>query len=264
MTDLSFAERIAADTGVSAGQATAVLELLDTNATIPFIARYRKDVVGGLDENRIEAIAHRQKYYASMANRRAAVLDHIARQGKLTDELRQRIEQCSDKSALEDLYLPYKKKRRTRATVARDQGLGPLADFIWAQVPGEHDLQQYAASFVRAEKAVASVEQALDGAVTIIAERISMDTDVRAFVRHRMVTQGRVASFSTKNAEGERTKYASYYDFSENAATIPSHRFLAILRGVKEGFLRMELAVDEAQAQAAAALPFAGGELGAA
>jgi len=243
--DKASIRRIAEEVAVTFDQATAVVRLLDDDATLPFIVRYRKDATGNLGEAKIEAIACRRTHYAALASRRASILGNIAGQGKLTDALREKITTCFDSWALEDLYLPYKKKRRTRATVARVQGLGPLADFLWEQLPAEQPVEEYAKAFVRAEKALSSVEEALAGAQDIIAERISTDPDVRGLVRERMLKQGKIASFSTKNAEGKKTKFETYYDFSERVATIPSHRFLAILRGVKEGYLRMELAIDD-------------------
>jgi protein Tex len=245
MLDPQVIEKISREVSVPPPQVSQTIDLFDGGATIPFVARYRKDVTGHLDEVQLEAIAERSAYYAAMGQRRASILDTIEKQGKLTDELRAAIENCDDKNALEDLYLPYKKQRRTKATVAREQGLEPLAEFLHEQVEGEKSIEEFAASFVSAEQNVASVEDALQGARHILAEKISMDADARSFVRTKMAEEGKLATYSTKVSEGQKTKYTAYYDYSEKLDAIPSHRLLAILRGVKESVLRMELLLDD-------------------
>ena len=245
MLEPTIVQRIAEQAAITPEAVKTVVKLFQEGATIPFIARYRKDLTGNLDEAKLETIAERNSYYMSLLNRRTSILENIAKEGKLAEDLRSRIEDCFDKTKLEDLYLPYRQKRRTRASVARDQGLEPLANFLWAQVPGDQDINQCAVAFVRPEKVVGSVEQALEGARRILAERIVMDPEVRTMVRDRMLKEGGIASFSTKNAQEKKTKFETYYNFSESVATIPSHRFLAILRGVKEGYLRMELSFDD-------------------
>jgi len=250
MIEERFLRLIADEAGVQTQQATKAIELLTGGATIPFIARYRKDVTGGLNEEQLEKIETRNEYFVSLTARRMFVLETIAKQGKLTEELRVAIEECSDKTQLEDLYLPYKKARRTKATVAREKGLTPLADFLWAQEPGERSIEEFAATFAKPEKAVHSVEEALEGARHILAERISVDRDARTLVREHMMNSGAIAAYPTKNCEGKHTKYEAYYEFREPIDKIPSHRFLAVHRGVKEGFLRMELAVDDVLLQA--------------
>src|ERR1035441_4603805 len=157
----------------------AVIELLDDGGTVPFIARYRKEATGNLDEVQIRNIEEKLAYFRDLTERRATILASIAEQGKLTDELRKRIEATLDKSELEDLYLPYRPKRRTKATVAREKGLEPLALYLWAQQPAAESLETFARSFVNAEKGVNSVEEALEGARHIIAEMISEDADLR-------------------------------------------------------------------------------------
>src|SRR5690606_21507541 len=154
--------------------------------------------------------------------------------GKLTPELRESIENCYDKRSLEDLYLPYRKHRRTKATVAREKGLEPLAAFIWPQVPSAKPFAELVNDYVRADKAVSSPEEALEGAKFILAERVAMDLEIRHMLRERLIMAGSVTAHPTKNAEGQKTKYETYYNFLEPVAKIPSHRFLAIVRGVKE------------------------------
>src|SRR5664279_3068727 len=148
----------------------AVIELLDDGGTLPFIARYRKEATGNLDEVQIRDIEEKLAYFRDLTERRATIFASIAEQGKLTDELKARIEATLDKSELEDLYLPFKPKRRTKATIAREKGLEPLALYLWAQQPGPEPLEGFAASFVNEEKGVASVAEALEGARHIVAE----------------------------------------------------------------------------------------------
>ncbi|MCP4643848.1 MAG: RNA-binding transcriptional accessory protein [bacterium] len=246
MIEERYVTRIAEELSVVPERVAKAIRLMDEGATIPFIARYRKDVTGNLDEVKLEGIAERNVYFIGLTDRRRSILDTLTKQEQLTDELRAAIEACFDKTTLEDLYLPYKKRRRTKATVAREKGLEPLAAFLWEQVAGDQSIEEFAATFVRAEKAVASVEEALEGARNILAEQISLDPEVRAATRDRMHKEGKLQAHPTKNAEEKKTKFEAYYQFSEPLATIPSHRFLAVARGVKEGFLRMELAVDDA------------------
>ncbi|MCC6154381.1 MAG: RNA-binding transcriptional accessory protein [Candidatus Hydrogenedentes bacterium] len=246
MLEERFLQLISNHTRVPLGRVVKTIELYESGATIPFVARYRKDVTGNLNEEQLEAISEQYANFVELAARRTYVLDTIEKQGQLTDGLKKSILDCTDLTLLEDLYLPYKKAKRTKATVSREKGLAPLADFIWTQTPGDQTLDAFAQTFVRAEKAVASVEEAMDGAKHILAERVSVDMEARALVRDRMQRHGNIASHPTKNAEGKHTKFESYYNFSESVAKIPSHRYLAIHRGVKEGFLRMELAMDDA------------------
>jgi uncharacterized protein len=249
MIEAKFIQRIAEQMSVGAAQVAKAIELLDGGATIPFIARYRKDVTGNLDEVKLEGIADRNTYFRSLQDRRQSILDSIAKQEKLTDELRARIEDCYDKTSLEDLYLPFKPKRQTKATIAREKGLEPVAEYIWAQNPGGTTIEAFAAVFIRPEVGISTLEEALEGARHILAERIGEDAEARALLRERMMKQGKVTAHATKNAEGKKTKFETYYNFTESIASIPSHRFLAVLRGVKEGMLRMELEIDDAAVQ---------------
>lgn len=251
MLPAPIVERISRDASAKPEQVGKAIDLLNSGNTIPFIARYRKDVTGGLDETRLEIIDERNHYFTALEQRRAAVLKNIEKQGKLTDTLREQIERCMDKHELEDLYLPFKRKRQTRAAMARAKGLDPLAAYLWAQEGDQGAIDAEAQRYVDPAKEVASAEQALAGAKDILAEQVSEDAYGRGLLRDRMRKDGVVRSHSTKNAEGQKTKFSGYYDFSEALKKIPGHRLLAILRGVREGMLRMELAVDDEAVKAA-------------
>ncbi|MCL4219677.1 MAG: helix-hairpin-helix domain-containing protein, partial [Candidatus Hydrogenedentes bacterium] len=213
--------------------------------TIPFLARYRKDVTGGLDETQLEAIEERRQYFLNLAQRQIYVLETIARQGKLDEALRQSIESCFDRTALEDLYVPFKKRRRTKATAAREHGLTPLAEYIWKQKDGGKSLEELAAAHVMPDSEVTTPALALEGAQHILAEDLSLNVESRTAVRNCMLTDGCITTVPTKKTEGQKTKYEAYYSFSEPVKSIPSHRFLAVQRGVSEGYLRLELAFDD-------------------
>ncbi|MEP7352881.1 MAG: Tex family protein [Acidobacteriota bacterium] len=220
----------------------ATIELLDEGSTVPFIARYRKEVTGNLDEVQIRNIEEKLSYFRELVSRKETILASIQEQGKLTDELKARIELTLDKSELEDLYLPYKPKRRTKAMIAREKGLEPLATYIWTQEPTDTPLDIFAATFVDAEKGVASVEEALEGARHIIAETISDDADIRKLLRHSMFDEGVIVSKKVSESDGqpkvdEQGKFHMYYDYREPVKQIPSHRMLAIRRGETEGVL---------------------------
>ncbi len=180
----------------------AVISLLDEGGTVPFIARYRKEATGNLDEVQIRDIEEKLAYFRELADRRETILASIAEQGKLTSELKARIDATLDKSELEDLYLPYRPKRRTKATIARDKGLEPLALYLWEQQPGDQSLADLAGSFVSEEKGVANVDDALEGARHIVAEMISEDADLRKALRQVMFDEGIVVS--RKSADGCR------------------------------------------------------------
>jgi len=221
----------------------AVIELLDEGATVPFIARYRKEVTGNLDEVQIRDVQEKLEYFRELEDRRKTVLDTIDEQGKLTPELRARIQAVLEKNELEDLYLPYKPKRRTKASMARDKGLEPLAQFLWDQAAGR-SLAELAATFVSAEKGVASPAEALEGARHIVAEWISENAAFRKAVRGMMMAEGLVVSRAIEGVPDPEGKYQMYAQFSEPASKIPSHRMLAIRRGAKEGILIFEIEMD--------------------
>ena len=242
--EMASLPKLVEELGISPRQIAAVARLLAEGNTIPFIARYRKEVHGNLDEVQIGKIQERLAYHRELDERRNTILKSIEDQGKLTDELKAKILACGTKSALEDLYLPFKPKRRTRAMIARERGLEPLAEKILAQPDGSPDAD--AAAFVDAEKGVADTASALAGARDIVAERIAEDADVRGLVRHAYATTAQVVSEVVEPRPKEPTKFEQYYEFSESAATIPSHRYLAIRRGQTEGVLRVKLDVDSA------------------
>jgi uncharacterized protein len=215
----------------------AVIELLNEGGTVPFIARYRKEATGNLDEVQIRDIEEKLAYFRDLVARRETILASILEQGKLTDDLKARIEATLDKSELEDLYLPYKPKRRTKATIAREKGLEPLALYLWAQEAAEKPLAVFAAEFVNAEKEVNSVEDALEGARHIVAEMISEDADLRKAARALMFEEGVVVSRKAIDAVDEQEKFKMYYEYREPVKAIPSHRMLAIRRGESESVL---------------------------
>ena len=222
----------------------ATIELLDEGSTVPFIARYRKEATGNLDEVQIRSIEEKLLYFRELVSRKATILASIQEQGKLTDELKARIEQTLEKSELEDLYLPYKPKRRTKAMIAREKGLEPLAAYLWNQEPTGTPLETFAASFVDAEKGVASAEEALEGARHILAETISDDAGIRKLLRHAMFEEGVIISKKMTDAVDEREKFKMYYEYREPVKQIPSHRMLAIRRGETENILYFIIELD--------------------
>ncbi len=234
---------VAAELGLSPRGVAAVVKLLEDNATVPFIARYRKEATGDLDEVQIRAIQEKRAYVLELEDRRASILEEIEKQGKLSPELKAKILACATKAALEDLYLPYKPKRRTRATIAREKGLEPLALRILEQGT-EGDPRALAEGFVSAEKEVPDVAAALQGARDIVAEIIAEHADVRAVTREAFEKEGILVSEGVPDKIKEPTKFEQYYDWREPIAQIPSHRFLAIRRGEREGILRASLEVD--------------------
>ena len=235
-------DRISLELNISPRQVAAVARLLEEGCTVPFIARYRKEAHGNLDEVQIGAIQERLAYHRELEARRETVLSSIIQQGKLTDELKARILACTTRTALEDLYLPYRPKRRTRAMIARERGLEPLAERILAQAEGDPEAE--AAAYVDAAKEVPDVASALKGARDIVAERMAESSEVRGFAREWLASHGTVRSEAADPENAQPTKFEQYYDFSEAVATIPSHRFLAIKRGEAEGVLRSTLEVD--------------------
>jgi len=238
-------ETLISELAVAPRQIIAVETLLAEGNTIPFIARYRKEVHGNLDEVQISKIQERLTYYRELEERRTTILASIEEQGKLSPELKAKILACNVKTALEDLYLPYKPKRRTRAMIAREKGLEPLAELILAQ-DVDADPDDAAAAFVDDEKGVADVNAALAGARDIVAETVAENADVRGLVRQAFATQGVVASEVVDPKPTEPTKFEQYYEFSERLSDIPSHRFLAIRRGQTEGVLRVRVTCEAA------------------
>jgi uncharacterized protein len=235
----NFAPTIASELKVQSNQVARAIELFDTDNTVPFVARYRKEVTGGLDETQLRTILERLTYLRNLTARKETVLSTIAEQGKLTDDLRQRINTADTLQSVEDLYLPYKPKRRTRATKARERGLEPLAQAILMQKTAKGNIEEFAAQFITAD--VPSVDDALAGARDIIAETVAEDADVREVVRKKTNGAGWLVVKQASKAQDERGVYEIYYDFREKLADIPPHRLLAINRGEREGVLKVKL-----------------------
>jgi len=226
----------------------ATVTLLDEGGTVPFIARYRKEATGALDEVKIRDIEDQLAYFRELLSRRETILASIAEQQKLTDELRQKIEATLDKGELEDLYLPYRPKRRTKATIARDRGLEPLADYLWSQTTTSHTLLEFAATFVDEDKQVLTLAEALEGARHIVAERIAETAEVRKALRQLLNDEGVIVSRKAFDAVDAQEKFKMYYDYREPVKTIPSHRMLAIRRGEAEAVLYFLIEVDPLRA----------------
>ena len=238
---LSYSSIVSQKLSITEKQVTAVLELLAEGATIPFIARYRKDKTGALDEVQIQQIQEEAKFQQEFADRKAFIEKTILAQDKMTDILREKINKATTLNELEDIYLPYKPKRKTKAQTARENGLEPLALLLFEQgniVPAKE-----AAAFIN-EK-VADADAALQGARDIIAEMINEDADVRAKMRKLFEQTATVQSKILSGKEEEGIKYKDYFEFSEPVSKIPSHRMLAIMRGFMEGFLRMTISPEE-------------------
>lgn len=241
---MTIAQRIAGPLNLPLRRVEAVLELLESGATIPFIARYRKEATGSLDEVQIGDIQDHWKKIVELDKRRESILQSIEEQGKLTPELRQAIEAALTMTELEDLYLPYRPKRKTRATMAIEKGLEPLAKRIFTQK--DKEVETLAAAYLN--DAVPSVEDALQGARDIIAEWVSEDKKARDKVRRHFDKGAVVASRLVKGKDEEAAKYRDYFDWSEKLSACPSHRLLAMRRGEEEGFLRVAIAPDEERA----------------
>ena len=235
---------------ISLKSLVATIELIDGGGTVPFIARYRKEQTGNLDEVQVRLIEEKLGYFRDLEDRRATILGSIDEQGKLTPDLKARIQATLDKSELEDLYLPYKPKRRTKATIAREKGLQPLADYLWNQTAQSPSLAELAAALVDAEKGVASADEALEGARHIVAETISENADFRKALRDMMMSGGIVASRKMESGQDPEGKFKLYYDSREPAKSIPSHRMLAIRRGENENVLFFTIEMDNAAATA--------------
>ncbi|MCE1225581.1 MAG: RNA-binding transcriptional accessory protein [Geobacteraceae bacterium] len=241
---------ITEETGLKSAQVTNTVNLLQEGATVPFIARYRKEQTGELDEVQIRTIEERLAYFSELEARRQTILASIEEQGKLTPELQARIEATRQKTELEDLYLPYKPKRRTKATIAKERGLEPLADLMAAQELTSGSALEAAATFVDPEKEVPTPEAALEGAGHILAERLADDADCRAMVRRLTWEQGVMTTKVASDKKEQVTKFEMYYDYQEPLKEIPSHRMLAMRRGEKEEVLRLALQAPQAEIMA--------------
>ncbi|MBL7726719.1 MAG: RNA-binding transcriptional accessory protein, partial [Dinghuibacter sp.] len=244
--DIRYIKKIAATLSLSVKQVESVNALHEEGGTIPFIARYRKEATGNLDEVAIGSIVEQVKYFTDLEKRKETILKTIEEAGKLTPELKTRIEECVSATELEDIYLPYKPKRKTRASVAIEKGLSPLAEFLLKQETGA--LETEAAKYINEQ--VKDAAEALQGARDIIAEQVAENEQARNSIR-KLFTEGAALSsriLSTKKEDPEAQKYRDYFEFSEPLAKCPSHRLMAVRRGEKEGFLVMDISIEKESA----------------
>jgi uncharacterized protein len=241
---LPIEQRIAAELGVQPRQVSSAVQLLDEGATVPFVARYRKEVTGGLDDTQLRNLEERLGYLRELEERRAAVIASIDEQGKLDPALRDAIENAETKQRLEDLYLPFKQKRRTKAQIAREAGIAPLADTLLADPTRTPETE--AANYINAEAGFADTKAVLDGARQILMERFAEDAELIGKLREFLADHGVVAStvIADKESDPAAAKFRDWFDFREAIGTVPSHRALALFRGRNEGFLRLQLGLD--------------------
>ncbi len=239
---MDFIKAIADEFGIKETQSKNVLELIDDGNTIPFIARYRKEMTGSLDDQILRQIFERLTYLRNLEKRKEEILSSIEEQGKLTDEIREALEKASTMTEAEDIYRPFKPHRKTRASVAREKGLEPLAELIFAQEVKEGEPLEFASEYINEEKEVNTAEEALQGALDIIAENVSDNAEFRQVLRGLIFDHGLISSKATKE---EDSVYRMYYDYSEAISKIPSHRILALNRGEKEDFLKVSVEIDE-------------------
>lgn len=240
-----FVNIVAQEVGCRPQQILAAANLFAEKATVPFVARYRKEATGGLIDEQLETIFKRHQYFLDLTARRDAILASIKEQGKLTDELEKDLRAATGKQELEDLYLPYKLKRRTRAQIARERGLEPLADLLLELASGRAAADGAAADFVDSEKEVPNAETALAGARDILAERLAENADHRARLRKTLHGQGELEVRVLTGKEEEGKVYQDYFEHREPVRDVRSHRLLAILRGEREGFLISDLRIDD-------------------
>jgi uncharacterized protein len=241
-------QRIAEELSVGSHQVRAAVALLDDGSTVPFVARYRKEATGGLTDEQLRTLEERLVYLRELEARRAAVLESITEQGRLTEELAAQIEAADTKSRLEDLYAPYKQKRRTKAQIAREAGLEPLAETLLSDPT--QDPETVAAGFLNPEAEINDAAAALTGARAILTERYSEDADLIGELRERMWQRGRLVSRVRAGAEEKGAKFSDYFEFDETFTTLPSHRVLALMRGEKEEVLSLTLDPGEEEAEA--------------
>ena len=241
---MDIIKKIAEELSVKTSQVDAAVKLIDEGCTIPFIARYRKEVTGALNDEQLRELDDRLKYLRNLEDRKTQVIASIEEQGKLTDELKEQILKAETMVLVEDLYRPYKQKRRTRATIAREKGLEQLAEYIKGQ-DAKEDVLVEAEKYVSDEegKEVKSAKEAIAGALDIIAEQISDVADYRTYIRDITFKEGKLVA-AAKDAEAESV-YENYYDYNEAIASIPGHRILAINRGENEKFLTIKVEAPE-------------------
>ena len=245
--------QIAEELGVREQQVEATVALLDGGATVPFVARYRKEVTGALDDAQLRTLEERLNYLRELEERRTAILNSVREQGKLDAALEAAILAADSKGRLEDIYLPFKPKRRTKAEIAKEAGLEPLSELLLTQP--QNDPQVVAAGFVDADKQVADAAAALEGARAILVERFAEDADLIGTLREQMWSNGRVASTVRRGKKTEGEKFKDYFDFSEPLHKLPSHRILAMFRGEKEEILELQIQPDAQVPAAAASVP---------
>ena len=243
MAILPIAARIAQELNVREVQVSAAMDLFDGGATVPVVARYRKEATGGLDDTQLRTLDERLKYLREMEDRRSAILKSIDDQGKLTPAVREQIEAADSKARLEDLYLPFKPKRRTKAQIAREAGLEPLAELLLSDPMRAPETE--ALAFVDTDNGIADVKAALDGAMQILMERLAEDADLVGALRDHVWSHGRLTSKLVEGKAEAGAKFADYFDASEPIAKIPSHRALALLRGRNEDVLSLALTLDD-------------------
>ncbi|MBW8857823.1 MAG: RNA-binding transcriptional accessory protein, partial [Bradyrhizobium sp.] len=235
-------QKIAQELGVRAEQVEATVALLDGGATVPFIARYRKEATGALDDAQLRTLEERLGYLRELEDRRKAILESVREQGKLDAALEASILAADSKARLEDIYLPFKPKRRTKAEIAKEAGLEPLANQLMADPT--NDPKVVAEAFVNAEKGVADAAAALDGARAILVERFDEDADLIGALREEVWTNARMASKVRDGKKTEGEKFADYFEFSEPLTKLPSHRILAMFRGEKEEILDLQIQAE--------------------
>lgn len=243
MSSITIHQRLAAELSIRPQQVTAAVELMDEGATVPFIARYRKEVTGALDDGQLRQLEERLRYLRELEERRATILNSVEEQGKLTDELKRALLSADSKTRLEDLYLPYKPKRRTKGQIAIEAGLQPLADTL-LETP-ELDPEQEAKAFINADKNIADTKAALDGAKYILMEHFAEDADLLAKLRRFMQQEAVLSVRVVADQEEAGAKFADYFEHDEALKQVPSHRALAILRGRNEGFLSFSLVTGD-------------------
>ena len=244
---MTIAQRIAAELSIKNAQATAAIDLLDEGASVPFIARYRKEVTQGLDDTQLRTLEERLRYLRELEQRRQTILDSIEQQGKLDDELKQQLLQADSKNRLEDLYLPHKPKRRTRAQKAREAGLEPLADALLQDPTLDPEIE--AAAYLNSEHDIDQPRAALDGARYILMERFAEDPNLVGKLRQRLLQEGLLSARLIEGKEREAAKFRDYFEHDEPIRSVPSHRALAMLRGRNEGFLSLAVTLPQSAEQ---------------
>ena len=237
---MEISQRLAQESGLSADQVRPTLALFDEGATIPFIARYRKEKTGNLDETQIRELSHRYEFHKELEARKETILATIREQDKLTPELEAKIRETTDKTELEDLYLPFKPKRTTRALKAREAGLEPLARWLVSLDDPAADPTAEASKFLNPEKGLETADQAVQGACDILAEEWAEDAELRKWLRALTAEEGFLLSAAKKESADKKTKFEMYYNFREKIGSLPSHRILALMRGEKEKVLKLE------------------------